>query len=81
MENTETPTALILSRQNITDIPAITGSDRFTDALQASRGAYIVQSTAGKPDLILIGNGSEVSTLLEGAQKLVLEKNLKIQET
>ena len=79
MENTETPTALILSRQNITDIPAKPGSDRFTDALQASRGAYIVQGTTGKPDLILIGNGSEVSTLLEGAQKLLIEKQLKIQ--
>ena len=79
MENTETPTALILSRQDIKDIPAIPGSNRFKDALQASRGAYIVLHTTGTPDLILIGNGSEVSTLLEGAQNLIHKKNLKIQ--
>ncbi len=79
MENTDTPTALILSRQNIMDIPAIQGSDRYTDALQAEKGAYIVQYSAGKPDLILIGNGSEVSTLLEGAGKLSQEKNLNVQ--
>lgn len=79
MENTETPTALILSRQNITDIPAIGGSGRYSDALQAARGAYIVRQAEGKPDLILVGNGSEVATLLEGARKLVEEKGLKIQ--
>ncbi len=79
LENTETPTALILSRQNITDIPAIDGSDRYTDALQAEKGAYIVHHSTGKPDLILIGNGSEVSTLLEGAGKLNREKNLNVQ--
>jgi transketolase len=79
MENTETPTALILSRQNIKDIPAIPGSDRYTDALQAEKGAYIVHHSAGEPDLILIGNGSEVSTLLEGAGKLNQEKNLNVQ--
>lgn len=79
LENTETPTALILSRQNIRDIPPIDGSDRFTDALQAGKGAYIVYHTAGKPDLILIGNGSEVSTLLETAILLKREKNLNVQ--
>ena len=79
MENLDSPTALILSRQNITDIPAFKGSYRFTDSLQAQKGAYIVQHAAGKPDLILIGNGSEVSTLLEGAEKLITAKNLKVQ--
>ncbi|MFC2116882.1 transketolase, partial [Bacteroidota bacterium] len=79
MENLESPTALILSRQNITDIPPIKGSDRYSDALHAQKGAYIVLHAAGTPDLILIGNGSEVSTLLEGAGKLISEKNLKVQ--
>ncbi|KPL09650.1 MAG: transketolase, partial [Bacteroides sp. SM23_62] len=79
MENTESPTALILSRQNIMDVPAIDGSDRYTDALLAQKGAYIVHHSAGKPDLILVGNGSEVSTLLEGAGKLNQEKNLNVQ--
>ena len=79
MENTASPTALILSRQNIPDIPALDGSDRYTDALQAEKGAYIVQHSAGNPDLILLGNGSEVSTLLEGAGRLISEKRLKVQ--
>jgi transketolase len=79
MENTHRPTALILSRQNIPDIPAVEGSDRYTDALQAEMGAYIAKHAAGNPDLILIGNGSEVSTLMEGAEKLMAEKALKVQ--
>ena len=79
LENTRTPTALILSRQNIKDIPAIDGSDRYADALQAEKGAYIVQHVPGQPDLVLIGNGSEVSTLLEGAARLSSEKDLKVQ--
>ncbi|MCK4853016.1 MAG: transketolase [Bacteroidales bacterium] len=79
LENKETPTALILSRQNITDIPAFEGSDRFTDALHAEKGAYIVQHSADNPDLILIGNGSEVSILLEGARKLNEQKKLNVQ--
>jgi transketolase len=64
IENTVTPTALILSRQNITDLPARTG--RYEEALQASRGAYIVCEDA-QPDVVLIASGSEVATLVEGA--------------
>jgi transketolase len=79
VENTESPTALILSRQNVTDIPALNGSDRYTDALQAAKGAYIVHPAAGNPDLILIGNGSEVSTLLEGALMLGRDHDLNVQ--
>ncbi len=79
MENTHRPTALILSRQNIPDIPAVEGSLRYTDALQAEKGAYIAKHAAGNPDLILIGNGSEVSTLMDGAEKLIAEKGLKVQ--
>ncbi len=78
MENTSTPTALILSRQNIKDIPVQKGSTRYTDALQAEKGAYVAWKNAGKPELILLANGSEVSTCIEGAEKLVAEKNLNI---
>ena len=79
MENTGTPTALILSRQNIADLPATQGPDRYTEALSANRGAYIVHPVDGKPDLVLVGNGSEVSTLLQGALRLEKEKGLKVQ--
>ena len=80
MKNTSTPTALILSRQNIKDIPVQSGSTRYADALQAEKGAYVAwQNTGEKPELILLANGSEVSTCIEGAEKLTAEKNLKIR--
>ncbi len=67
MENTATPTALILSRQNITDLPA--KESRYDEALQAEKGAYIVEGDKN-PDVILVASGSEVSTLEEGAALL-----------
>ena len=78
LENDHGPTALILSRQGIKDIPAKSGS-RFNESLQAEKGAYIVQKDDGNPDIVLVANGSEVSTLLAGAEKLRTEKGLKIQ--
>jgi len=71
MENTQTPTALILSRQGIKNLPAKT--DRYTEALQSEKGAYIVSDCIGKPDVVLLADGSEVSTLVEGAK--LLEKD------
>ena len=64
MENTSTPTALVLSRQNITNLP--TGNDYN----QAARGAYIVEGSDANPDVILLASGSEVSTLVSGAPLL-----------
>jgi transketolase len=69
LENKKTPTALILSRQNIKDLPSEV-SNRYSEALQSEKGAYIVQDCKGKPDIILVANGSEVATLVEGAQLL-----------
>jgi len=71
MENTDTPTALILSRQNIKNLPS--KDNRYTEALQAEKGAYIVSDCAGTPDVILLASGSEVSTLVDGA--VLLEKD------
>jgi transketolase len=77
LENVKTPTALILSRQNIKDLPSLTGN-RYDDALQTKKGAYIVQDCTGRPDIILIASGSEVATLVEGA--LLLKKdNLNVR--
>ena len=77
LENVKTPTALILSRQNIKDLPSMTGN-RYDDALQSKKGAYIVQDCIGRPDIILIASGSEVATLVEGA--LLLKKdNLNVR--
>lgn len=70
MENTSTPTGLILSRQNIKDLPAATS--RQEEASQAVKGAYIVESDS-TPDVVLVASGSEVSTLVEGAALLRAE--------
>lgn len=64
MENTATPTALILSRQNITNLPD------GNDYSQAAKGGYIVAGSDENPDVILVASGSEVSTLVAGAELL-----------
>jgi len=72
MENTTTPTALILSRQNITKLP------EGTDYTQAAKGAYIVAGSEENPDVILVASGSEVSTLVAGAE-LLRKEGIKIR--
>jgi transketolase len=74
LENTDTPTALILSRQNIKSINAENG---YQKALSAARGAYIVYK-AEKPDIILLANGSEVATLI-AALPLLKERGIEAQ--
>src|ERR1035437_6036530 len=75
IENIKTPTALILSRQNIADLP--TSSTRKVDADKAHKGAYVVESDENY-DVILVASGSEVSTLYEGAA-LLRADNIKIR--
>jgi len=75
LENTTTPTGLILSRQNIKSIVAENG---YTKALQAARGAYIVSKPAAKANIILVANGSEVATLIE-AVPLLKAKGIEAQ--
>ncbi len=79
LENWQTPSGLILSRQDIPEVPSLVNSSRYEDAQKASLGAYIVVDTEGSPDIILVGNGSEVSTLVSGAEKLSAEKGLKVR--
>jgi transketolase len=76
LENKNTPTALILSRQNVKDLPSET-NDRYSDSLKSEKGAYVVQDCNCKPDIILLASGSEVATLVEGAE-LLKKDNLKI---
>ena len=64
MENMKTPTALIFSRQNITNLP------EGNDYEQARRGGYIVAGSDENPDVVLVATGSEVSTLVAGAELL-----------
>lgn len=71
MENTSTPTALILTRQDVTDIPSVTG-DRYTEAEGMRHGGYVVMD-APHPHVVLVGNGSEVSLLCKVAVLLDAE--------
>ena len=64
MENMSTPTALIFSRQNITSLP------EGNDYEQARKGAYVVEGSDADYDVILLASGSEVSTLVAGAELL-----------
>ena len=72
MENMSTPTALILSRQNIVNLPA------GTDYSQAAKGAYIIADADENPDVILVASGSEVSPLVAGAE-LLRKEGVKVR--
>jgi transketolase len=74
MENTQTPTALVLSRQNVNDLP--TAGNRYDDALAAQQGAYVAFQNGENPDVVLIASGSEVSTLVEAANLLQDRKGI-----
>ncbi len=71
LRSTKTPTALILSRQNL---PLLEGSS----AEGVKRGAYVVSKEAKRADLVLIATGSEVSLAIE-AQKKLLEKKIDVR--
>ena len=75
LENKKTPTGLILSRQDIKDLPT-NGNTRFEEASQAKKGGYLVKANQN-PDITLIANGSEVATLIEAANEL--EQNFKLK--
>ena len=64
MENRHSPSGLILSRQDIKDLPAPEGMTRIEAAQGALRGGYTAYG-AMNPDIVLVANGSEVSLLCE----------------
>ena len=64
MENMDTPTGLIFSRQTVKNLP------EGTDYAQAVKGAYTIAGADENPDVILVASGSEVSTLVAGAELL-----------
>ena len=72
MENMETPTALILSRQNVANLP------QNNDYEQVRKGAYIVAGSDIDYDIILVASGSEVSTLVE-ASVLLRKEGYKVR--
>jgi transketolase len=71
LENTSTPTGLILTRQGITDV-----SD-FKHAQGVSKGAFIAYDSKGEAELVVVANGSEVGTAYE-ATKLLPKHRIRI---
>ncbi|MBQ8008565.1 MAG: transketolase [Bacteroidaceae bacterium] len=67
MENTDSPTGLVLSRQNIESLPS------NNDYEEAAKGAYIVAGSDNNPDVVLVASGSEVSTLMAAAKLLRID--------
>ncbi|WP_290539559.1 transketolase [Alistipes sp.] len=65
------PVALVLSRQNIKTLPTL-GAIRREEAAQIAKGGYVVMDAA-KPAAVLVATGSEVATLIEGAELLAAE--------
>ena len=66
------PVALILSRQNIKSLPALNGLSRREEAMKATQGGYVVME-APNAKVTLVATGSEVSTLVDGAELLAAE--------
>lgn len=76
LKTKDRPAGLILSRQNIKDIPAADQS-RLEKAKEAAKGAYYIARLYETPDIILLANGSEVSTLMDAAVLLRDEHDIK----
>ena len=68
MDNVLTPTALILTRQDVEDLPSASGN-RYDDALKMEKGGYAVVDCPN-PDVVLVGNGSDVMLLVKSADVL-----------
>lgn len=72
MENMSTPTGLILSRQNVNNLP------QDTTYQEAAKGAYVIAESDENPDVILVASGSEVATLVSGAT-LLRQEGVKVR--
>lgn len=72
MENKETPTGLVLSRQNIQNLPV------GNDYALVQKGGYVVAGSDEKFDVVLLASGSEVATLVAGAE-LLRKDNIKVR--
>ena len=71
IESRHRPVALVLTRQNV---PTLDRS-QFAAADGLRRGAYVLaDAPSGKPDLVLIGTGSEVALIVAARQKLAEQK-------
>lgn len=74
MNNIDSPTGLIFTRQNVENLP----NSSYEQAKQAEQGAYIVEKD-DNAEILLVASGSEVSTLAAGAKLLRERKGIKVQ--
>jgi transketolase len=73
IESEDTPSALLLTRQNV---PVLNLSyKRIEDGVR--RGAYIVKDSKDSPEIVLIATGSEVSLAMVIANEMS-EKNIRV---
>jgi len=79
LQNLDSPTGLILSRQNIKSLPGFEGLSRADSALEASKGAYIVMDDEQPLDLVLFASGSEVATLVGAAEILKKKRPVNLR--
>lgn len=80
-ENTNSPTALILTRQNVDTLPSDGSSSHYERATKVKQGAYIVSDntkTSCKPDLTLVANGSDV-LLSHKAAEILRSEGLSVR--
>lgn len=79
LENITSPTALILTRQNVATLPVMGTAGRQAEAVQARKGGYVVSDNSqGAPELTLVANGSDVM-LCHGAAELLRGKGLGVR--
>ena len=71
IENRKQPTALALTRQNVPTLDRT----KYAAPEGLRKGAYVLADAPnGKPDIILIGTGSEVSLVVAAREKLAEQK-------
>ena len=63
LEAKDRPTALVLTRQNLEQLPG-------ADAHKVEKGAYIIDDCEGTPEYILIATGSEVALAVKAKAEL-----------
>ena len=62
VSSTETPTALVLTRQNLTQYE--------NSGMDALKGGYILQEASAEPKLVMMASGSEVGLIFEAAKAM-----------
>ena len=67
LQHTHGPSILVLTRQAMPTLDRV----KYAPAAGVAKGAYILaDAPSGKPDVILMGSGSEVSLCVEAGEKL-----------